>query len=308
MSRLNWDDLRLLLALERQPSMRAAAEELGINHTTLSRRLAAAEESLGLILVERAAGAHRLSEGAKRFVALAEETEGKLLSLDLELSGKDVSLDGDLRISVAGPLGYILIKDELAKFQRDFPMVTLRVDATNALADLHRREADVVMRFTSGELQGDLVGRKICDYARAGYCSHAYLEQHPGLTAESGASWLGWDEDEERPWWLTRSNLGDLPIGLHLPDMTMQVEAVASGMGIGILASGIADLRDDLVRVTPVWRDPPIEVWLLTHPDLRGSARVKAFTDSIFTQLKAKRDLLEGERSLHVWDQISKAG
>src|SRR5436190_1914850 len=153
-----WDDLRLVLAVERSRNLAAAAAAIGVNHSTMFRRLTALEKELGSKLFERLATGYRATESGRRLLEAAERMETEALALDRDLTGRDTRLTGQLRVTCSETLAYRILLGEMARFRRDYPGITVDLIVDNRVIDLSRREADVALRATR-PAQRDPIGR-----------------------------------------------------------------------------------------------------------------------------------------------------
>ena len=159
---LAWDDLRFVLAVARSGNLRAAAAALGVNHSTMFRRLNAAEAALGAKLFERLAAGYRPTEAGLRLIEAAERIEAETLALDRELTGRDTRLTGTLRVTASETLAFGMLTSEIARFRERHPGIVVEVLVDNRVLDLSRRETDIALRATRPS-QGDLFGRKLAD-------------------------------------------------------------------------------------------------------------------------------------------------
>ena len=120
-SSFSWDDLRIVLAVGRAGNLVAAAGVLGVNHSTVFRRLNALEKDLGSKLFERLAAGYQPTEAGHRLIATAELMEEQALALDRDLSGRDTRLSGKLRVTASETMGFRVLTDEIAAFRKQHP-------------------------------------------------------------------------------------------------------------------------------------------------------------------------------------------
>ena len=275
---MDWNGLRVFLAIARAGSLRSASTELGVSHSTMSRRLAALERQLGVRLFDAMPEGYRLTDAGARIRTLAEQVETGMFGIERMVSGVDQRIGGRVRLTLPLPMLTSFLADELATFSAQWPEIELDLDTTLAMLDLSRREADVALRvLRDGALPPeDLVGRHIGHLPRAVFASPAYLERHDPSKADSGAIWIGWSERERVPPWVEDSPLPHLPARHGIADPVGQLAAARAGLGLAMLPLMMGDADPDLVRVpgTPVL--PGYEIWMLSHPDLRDTARVRA--------------------------------
>ncbi|MFO1326252.1 MAG: LysR family transcriptional regulator [Rubrivivax sp.] len=296
MAELDWSDLRYALAVGRQGSPGAAARELGVNATTVQRRLDALEQRLGARLFERARRGYQpteagalLLEQARRMAELADEIERGVF-------GRDRELGGLLRVATAFVVMEHLLPQPLAEFARRYPGIEVEVVENAALADLTRRgddgaadvrrEADVALRL-SPQVAEHLVGRQVglthCRvYARRGAPGLPQSVQ-PLAQLLRDAPWIAFERDRVQ-------RVYDRWMREHLPPQQVRVRvdifnAVAAmlhtGIGVGILPTFMEAAHPALVAVSEPIPELSVPVWMLTHPELRQTARVRVFMQHV---------------------------
>ena len=288
----DWNDLRLVLTVARSGSLRGAAEALGVDHSTAYRRLQAIEAELGLSLFERAGGHYRATETGERVTLAAERIEAETLALERDITGRDVRLSGRLRLTASETLAYRVLPRLLAEFHRRHPGIRVELIIDNRQLDLARREADVALRATRpGE--PTLFGRKIADIEWTIYGSASYLETRgtPGSLADCvGHDFIGWDEgaDTAAARWLAEV-VPETAIVFRSSSLINQLGAAAAGMGLAVLPCYLADTEPAVHRILPPIAPLTRELWLITHQDLRQTARVRAFFDFIAESARGER-------------------
>jgi DNA-binding transcriptional LysR family regulator len=296
-STINWDDVRLFLALARNGSARSAAASLNVSHTTIARRAEQLESDLGTRLFDRDVGGYRLTGAGEAFMNSAVRAEESLLAAERQLQGRDAELSGDIRLTTSDIIATHLLMPETAEFCRRYPDIDLEVLVSHDLFDLSRREADIAIRFMGGSRNppDHLVGRKLVTATSCYYASSDYLVHHDPHKLNSGAQWIGWDDDERYPAWVKSSPFPRIPARGKFNHAGLQVEAAAAGMGLTALPCFIGDTVAELVRVPGCEPYANYDIWLLSHPDLRDAARLRAFRAFIVEVFREKRSLLTGE-------------
>jgi DNA-binding transcriptional LysR family regulator len=294
----HWDDLRLVLAVGRAEGLVGAAAALGVNHSTVFRRLNALEAGLGVALFERLPGGYRPTEAGERALAAAERVEAEAAALDRDLTGRDARLQGRLRVTCSETLAYRLLTAELARFAELHPGIVVELVVDNRQLDLSRREADVALRATR-PAQGDLFGRKLASMAWAVYGAPAYLARRgaPATLDELGRHRIvGWGETAlpvRAAAWLAET-VPAAAVAYRTSSLVNQLTAAREGVGLAALPCYLADPEPGLRRVLGPVPELARELWLITHRDLRRTARVRAFMESVGEGLLARRHLLEG--------------
>lgn len=289
---MDWDNLRFVLALARAGSVRAAAETLDVTHSTVSRRIIAFEKQLGVRLFERLPTGYVPTPAGEAILASALQLEEEIFRLERQVRGQDARLTGELRVTLTRALVDLLMPD-LVSFAKTFPGIELGLIASSEMLNLTKREADVAIRTTERP-PDHLVGRRLFAYTNAIYASVAYLAEHDVTASPPTLSWVGWTERTPFPEWVKASPYPLVPARHQVNDVKLQFEAVKAGLGIGILPCFLADREPTLRRLPPGSPRPGREIWLLTHADLRHTARVRAFFDYMAEAITVRRALIEG--------------
>ncbi len=295
-----WDDLRYVLAVARSGNLRSAAGALGVNHSTMFRRLNALECSLGSKLFERLPAGHRPTESGQHLTEAAERMETEALSLDRELAGRDTRLTGSVRVTCSETLAFGALTGEIANFRALYPGIQVELLVDNRALDLSRREADVALRAVR-PTQGDLFGRKLSDIRWRFYASPDYLAAHgkPRTLRDVGKHQvIGWGEamqPTKAAAWLAK-NAATGTIGYRTGSLVNHFMAAKAGMGLALLPCYLSNSDDRLVRVLGELADLRTELWLVTHRSLKDTARIRAFMDIVGSGLKKRLPVLSRER------------
>lgn len=294
-SSIDWDDLRVFLAVHRTGTLRGAARSLGVNHATVTRRLAQLEAAIEARLFDRRPEGLVASQAGEDLVGTAERVESELLAVQRRVGGRDDSPRGLIRLSVPPAMLRSFLACELVAFAQAHPGIELDVDASHSYSDLARREADVAIRMAD-EVTGDVVGRRVIRYRKAVYASPAYL-----ATADGGRgldpdihSWIGWGEGLPSPSWTRDTPFPDLPVRHRLFSNTLQLEAAREGLGLALLPCFLGEAEPGVVRVPETATLDGKSIWLLHHRDLSRTARVRTFIDHIAPAIRRHRRLIEG--------------
>jgi DNA-binding transcriptional LysR family regulator len=290
---MGWDDLRVVLAIGRSGGLKSAAAALGVDHSTVFRRLGAIERALGSKLFERHATGYRPTESGRRVIDTAERIETETLALDRDLAGRDTRLTGHLRVTASETLAFGGLASEIARFRALHPGITVELMVDNRIIDLSRREADVALRATRPQ-QGDLFGRKLIDVRWCFYAAPSYLAAHPPprrLSDLGKHAAIGWGEavqPTKAAAWIT-ANIPAAAIGYRTGSLVSQFMAAKAGMGLALLPSYLGEGEPGLQRVLGPLSDLRTELWMVTHKALKDTARVRAFMDVVGSGLA--RDL-----------------
>ena len=298
MQATDWSDLGSFLAIARAGSLQGAARTLGVNHSTVFRRLNALEARLKVRLFDRSPRGYALTIAGETMLASAARVEDEILGLERRLLGGDVRLAGALRVTTTDTLVHGLLGPHLRAFQAAYPAIELELVTGNAFFDLSKREADVALR--PSRHPGDaMVGRKLGEIAVAVYGARDYLAARGRPSASAaldGHALITGD-----------ASLGHLPATRWLAERTppgatvlrcnswlSQLAAARAGLGLAALPCFLADAAPELIRIMPPESALAGELWLLTHPDLRRTARVRAFMETLARGLRRERSRLEG--------------
>ena len=301
----DWNDARLVLAVSRTGSLTAAAKGLRVDHSTVFRRLAALEARLGLPLFERGpGGAYQPTTAGVRAALAAERMEDEALGMARDLAGQDRRLTGRLRVTCSETLAYRLLTRHIARFRAAQPGIVVELVVDSRVLNLSRREADVALRVARPR-EGDLWGRKLADVAWTAYGASYYLAGMPPLASSTDLGshpLIGWEEGTagiNAAEWLTQA-APSAAVVYRTNSLVNQLVAARAGIGLAVLPCYLGDPEPDLARALPGGPVPALarELWIVTHQDLRRTARVRAFFDAIAEGIGADRMLIEGSASL----------
>lgn len=290
---LNWDDLKFFLAVSRAGSVRAAAEELKVNHATVSRRINSFEASLGQRLFERTSQGYvrtRLGDEVFNEAAYLEE---RLNNVERRIMGNDEELSGEIRVTMPDLLGEELLEG-CAQFCQQYPQVELDLVDSVKLLNLANREADVAFRIVK-EPPEYLIGRKLAIIHRACYIAKSNLPklQEEGWLEQQ--NWIGWTDKQRRPIGKIAKEYPRFSSKHKIATAKLQAVATRKGMGIGILPCFVGDKDPELVRIPPYTSEEKYDLWILSHPDLRKNAKIQTFVRFMTEFVQGKQGLLEGQ-------------
>lgn len=281
---LDWNDLRDFLAIHRAGTLTAASSALGINATTVGRRLASLESQIGARLFDRTPDGYVVTPAGLELLPHAERMEREALALERELLGRDQRVAGAVRVSATEMLATRFIAPHLDRFTRRHPELTLDLLCTNRTLSLARREADIALRLSRPE-EENLVVRRLSDITMALYASQSYLAQH-GTPADPDASLAGHRVvlfSDARPfaaennWFAPR--IDGAQIALRSDSVSSVYSATVGGVGIALLPRAVAENEPCLVRVETRSAPDPRVIWQSVHRDLATSAKVRVVLD-----------------------------
>ena len=273
----NWDDLRVFLAVARAGSLSGAARALGVNHSTVFRRIAGLEDMLDVRLFERLPTGYALTPAGEETLGIVECIEADVATLDRTVTGQDLRLSGSVRITATDMLALWLLPEPLAQFRILYPGIEISVAVGNETLDLSRRETDIALRIGNTPPE-TLVGWRVGQLRFAVYGAPDYCAAHPE-TDLSLHSWIGLDGGHAP---LTRRFEQFLPgvrPALRSNSVACTVQMAKAGLGLAALPCAIAEQKPDLIRVAELPDTFALDLWLLTHEDLRHTARIRAVLD-----------------------------
>lgn len=274
---LDWDHLRTFLMAMRTGSFRKAAEKLGVNHGTVHRAISALEADLGTRLFDRTTSGLQLTQSGEALIAPAEEMEAQANTISRKISGLDLVPSGTIRLSLPPVMSHELLSHMLCEFSKSYPEISVRTISTNRVSNLQKLEADISLRIALN-VDEDLLGRKLIKFVQAVYASPDYLARHPNLLDDDGdgTHWIAWNDAHD---WVATSPFPKAKVRHVLPEVSMQIEAAAQGLGLIKVPAFAGDADPRIIRVPGVPLQSGYNIWLLYHGDLRRVARVRAFVD-----------------------------
>ena len=282
----DWDEHRLILTLPRHGTLRGAGSALGVTHTTIARRLSALEETEPSALFIRNGRSLQTTEYGLERVAIAEKMERLNFEADRIQKRSGDGLSGPLSLSVPPAVMEYLLLEDLGAFIQTHPDIDLTITGTERLANLDRGEADVVIRGQNNP-SAHLVGRRIATVGLSFYAHRRYLRDTPAQNRI-------WISPRQNTDWISASPFPDCPTGLIIHDIQSRFPALKAGLGLSRAACFMADPNPDLVRLDDKQPTPLYGLWILTHPDLRASPKIRTLMDALGTALSRKRRLIEG--------------
>lgn len=286
----DWDDLRYFLEVARQGSLTAAARRLGVNHSTVSRRISTLETVHGVRLFERAPSGYLLTEAAESIYEQAIEVECRHQAIDRLLFAGDQRLSGKLVVTMPNDLANYCVIPYLNEFTRIYPDIELQLIVSAGLRDLAAREADIAVRLTPAP-PDYLVGRKVADM-----CHAVYGARRLDAEVESPRV-VGWSQETMLPKW-AKQHFPQATIALKVDDLASMYAAVKAGLGYARMPCYLPDaLADDTIEKLDLALTPSTwGVWVLHHADLRETERVRVFKKFLVDILHEQKPLFENRR------------
>jgi DNA-binding transcriptional LysR family regulator len=287
---MDWDDVRVFLAIVRQGSMRAAGRALGLSQPTIARRLAAFEATFGgPTLFDRLPEGLRLNAAGEQLVPAAESVEDAVLTLERRCAAASPALSGTVRVSTGECAAGFLARSLSGPATTALPSgITLElVFESGQTANLARREADMALRHQppeSGDFYVSNAGTFACAvYRRRGAAAAAWVTYTEDQAHYAPARWVRREVEETGQ-----------PVVLRASSMLMHMEAIRAGTGRGVLPCYVGDGHSLLERLTPPIPEIAAEYWIIVHRDLRRAACVRAVIDWVKALFAEQRDVLAG--------------
>ena len=293
---MQWNDLSIVLAICRAGNLSGAARSLGVTHSTVFRRLNSIEENMGVRFFERLPNGYIMTEAGEAAMRAAQSIDDLVLGLSRDLLGRDLRLQGPIRVTAPEGISLHLLGPCLDVFCLQHPDISIELLVTSSDLQLSRREADLAVRATSNPPDTSL-GRRLCRFRMAMYASRKYLKQKKGERLEN----YEWVASEDSIDWLPgvkwKKELRK-PVRRVLTSNSTQVaiNAAKAGLGAVPLPCFWGDSEKELIRLTDPPEELSMDLWLLTHPDLRHTTRVRALMSFIHESLQPKIDLIEGRQ------------
>jgi len=287
---LNWDDYRFFLALARAGTVSGAGRQLDVKHTTVARRINALEKRIGARLFDHLSAGYVMTSAGKSLHQHALLMEEQAQAIDRNLFGIDNQLTGPLALTAAHDVLTALVVPFLEDFKHAYPKIDLQLLDSASLKDLSARQADIALRVTPNP-PDYLIGRKIVPLTLGVYASRRYLETHDKL--EQVILWSS--EDTSTQWVKTYFPSAEVVIrGDSMPSI---ISCVTNHLGLARIPCFLADTKPDLLRIDVELTPSEWGIWVLSHVDLRSTAKVRACREFLGSIIEQQRELISGAHS-----------
>ncbi|MCV9999352.1 LysR family transcriptional regulator [Pararhizobium sp. YC-54] len=294
----DWDDLKYVVAVADHRSLAAAARALGVNHSTVLRRIGSFETANGFRLFDRMASGYTLTETGEDLLDSARQMQEIVRQLEGKLRGKDERLEGTLRVTTCDTLMASVLPHVLAGFSELNPGITVALTTGSFVTDLAQRDADVALR--TGDSPPDaLVGRRAVDVSFAIYGTVDLVERNAGKSPTEFDRWVAPDMTlggMKISRWLGKA-IPESSIAMRGDSLVSLLRAAECGQGFAVLPCYLGSSGRNLVKVDhPDFDEMTTGLWVLTHQDLRRTARVRAFTSYVSHEFRRSQVLFRGNR------------
>jgi len=290
---MNWDDIKIFLAVARSGQMLAASQLLGVNHTTVARRVGVLESHLNTRLVTRSTSGTKLTPEGEALLLRAEKIEAQMLQVQASIGNQDIALSGNVRIAAPDGFGVAFLAHHLSELARTYPDLTLQLITLSRSFSLSQREADIAITVER-PARGRLITRKLVDYQLGLYAHQSYLEKYGAPRSiddlVQNHRLVGYVEDLiiSPALAYTEEVSHNWQAGLQISSALGQVAAIRSASAIGMLHGFIARQYPELVRL---FDEISIKrsYWLSYHENSRGIRRIHETADFIATRVEVQR-------------------
>lgn len=280
---IRWDDVRIFLEIHRRGTLAAAATRLGLDTSTVSRRLAALEHALGMRLFDRTRGGLTPARAAERVLAAAEAMEAAHARLTRDALDVETAAEGVVRISTAPGISSVFIAPALVRLRKRYPRLAIELDAAVQPRDLTRHEADLAVRSVRSQ-GADLVTTRLVTARWIAAASPKLARKLDGITDWNAAPWIAWDRDLASMGaarWVA-AHVHAAAIALRTSDFGSQLSATAAGLGVALVPVpyavrlGLEPVRFAPALATTAASWPSDDLWLVGHRALRDLPRIAA--------------------------------
>lgn len=270
----DWEDMKTVLHLTREESLTKAAANLGVNYTTVARRISRIEQVLGIPLFQRLPSGYIATDEGREVAKSAACMEEHMAALIRRTTASEDNLEGILRITAPELLVASHLVNVLRILRSKHPGIEPEVIATNGLLDLNKPEADVAIRISNNP-DDALVGRRLARQHTASFANRKVAKKISSKP-EAQIEWVGMQNWKAPP----KASLKHYPnarIAYRFDDMSAVVGAAVAGLGVVRLPLFLGEYTHGLVRVPVLPPQPYSDIWVLTHKDMRSSPKVSAF-------------------------------
>ncbi len=279
---LTWDEMCLVHAVTNVGTLSGAARSLDISHPTAFRRLNKLEKKMGVRFFDRARDGYTATAAAEEVSTLMLRLMNDVLVVERRISGQDLRPSGTLRVTTTDTLLFGWLLPSLQEFRTSYPEIHLELVVSNDVFSLSKREADVAVRPTE-KPDESLIGRKIGNIAQAAYMAEDLTMTIDKTEVTDFIDWIGPDESMSYPaldCWLQEEGLVER-CRIRVNSVYGMLSAAKAGLGMAILPCYLGENDGQLIRVGKEIPSLATDLWILTHPDLRKTERIRVFLDHV---------------------------
>jgi DNA-binding transcriptional LysR family regulator len=290
---IEWRHFEVVLHVGRARSIRQAAAALGVAHTTLAKRVSSAEAAFGAVAFVRGPQGYALTDAGHEIMLIAERMEAQAQQARIAVQAHDQRPTGKVVVSVMVPVLTRILAPALPEFHKRFPDIEITFNTSYRIADIRQQKADVAVRFQNSP-DDYLVGRRVVTQFEAPYVSRDLLTS--GFLDERNAlPLIGWGARADVEMRARRHGIEAIDVVCTVEELEAQKALVVQGAGVGILPCFVCANDPELVRWPAQEPQSINDGWVLTHPDLAASTRVKVVADFCFSAMKQAKDRFAGK-------------
>ncbi len=290
---MNWDDIKIFLAIAKTGGLKKGAKSLGIHHSSCARRLNVLENTLGIKLFDRLPSGYHLTHSGEDLMLSAEQIQQGIHTIERDLMGKDLNIGGDLSLTLPNGFASHLLMPDIHHFMSLYPDIHLNIIMSYSVKDLASREADVAIRHVDNP-PDSLAGKRVGRVYKSAYASIEYLSTHDLINAPEACHWLGWGEAKHHLKWPIKCHYPHIPVRSNMYSDVLQTVAAQNHMGITSLPCFIGDCAAGLQRIPGAGAVDGEWVWVLAHKDMVKNARVRLLIDFLANAFMRHNDKLSG--------------
>lgn len=292
-SAFDWNQARAFLATAEEGSLSAAARALGLTQPTVSRQVAGLEEALGVTLFERTSRALLLTQAGTQLLGHFRSMGNAAAQASIVAAGQSEAVTGHVAIACTNGMASFYLPPILKKLQAKAPSLQIEVIASNQMSDLRRREADIAIRHARPQ-DANLFAKRLRNTTGHLFASKSYLDElgRPSHPSEfSNMTFIGCEYPEQMlPLMASRGiDLTVSNFNFSTSSVTMSLEMMRNGLGIGILPIEVGEAHPELEEPFPDFEPIQIETWLVAHRELKTNMRIRLVFDLLAEGLAAKK-------------------
>ena len=287
---LSWDDMCLVHAIAEAGTLSGAARTLHVSHPTAFRRLNRLERKMGVRFFDRARDGYTATTAAEEVAALVRRMRSEVLAVERRIAGRDLRPSGTLRVTTTDTLLFGWLSPGLRRFRSAYPDIRLELVVSNDVFSLSKREADIALRPARNPDES-LVGRRIGTIAQAAYIAKTMAKESDCVEAFASLNWIGPDESLTYPAydrWLEDEGLVER-CRIRVNSVYGMLAVTRDRLGLSVLPCYLGENDEQLSRVGGEIPTMATDLWILTHPDLRKTERVRIFLDHVADYAKSSQ-------------------
>ena len=290
---MNWDDMKVFLAITKTGGLKKAARVLDIHHSSCARRIHSLENDLGIRLFDRLPGGYALTSGGEALLLSAEQIQQEFNTIERNILGKDLRIEGNLCLTLPNGFATHLLMPDIHAFMKQFPEVHLELNMTYTDRDLASREADVAIRHVDNPVDS-FTGKRVSRIYRCAYASTEYLSSHDPIAQPESCHWLGWGDAANHLKWAVKGSYPQIPVRGNMYSDVLQLAAIQDHMGIASLPCFIGDGAPGIQRIPTADVVSGEWIWVLAHKDMAKNAKVRALIGFLAKAFSVHINRMEG--------------